>query len=438
LWAALGALPLLLPPYAAAIAWLIFLGRMGPLNQWLARRGYQGTPFFSATGVAATCWTNGMLYWPIAAGFLLLALRAVPADLEETARLETSPWRSLLIAARPAASAALGAAGLLIFLLALTDFGVPSTFDLAVYPVELFAQFSGDYDTGAAVRMALPLLLVVLPLAAVQHRGFRDLAPPSAASLPRLPLSRWQAPAVGFCLGLLLLSAGIPLGVLVAEAGSLASYRQVALESGVAAWVSGWTSAAAAVTAVAVALPLALLAERQLGRLSRPAAGTLSVLATVSYALPGALIAVALIRLLNRPGPLGALYDSAAVLPVAYLARFFPFAFQAVAPACRRLDPALFEAAAIDGASAVGRLLRIAVPASRGAMAAGAALVLLLSARELDVTLLLRPPGADNLALRIYDLFHYGPSAQVGALCVLTVALSALALAPLLLARDEA
>jgi ABC-type Fe3+ transport system permease subunit len=52
--------------------------------------------------------------------------------------------------------------------------------------------------------------------------------------------------------------------------------------------------------------------------------------------------------------------------------------------------------------------------------------------------LLLRPPGADNLALRIYDLFHYGPSAQVSALCVLTIALSALALAPLLLARDEA
>ena len=51
---------------------------------------------------------------------------------------------------------------------------------------------------------------------------------------------------------------------------------------------------------------------------------------------------------------------------------------------------------------------------------------------------LIRPPGADNLALRIYDLFHYGPSAQVGALCVLTVALSALAFTPLLLAREEA
>jgi ABC-type Fe3+ transport system permease subunit len=67
----------------------------------------------------------------------------------------------------------------------------------------------------------------------------------------------------------------------------------------------------------------------------------------------------------------------------------------------------------------------------------GAALVFLLSARELDATLLLHPPGADNLALRIYDLFHYGPSGQVGALCVIAVALSGLALAPLLMVRGQ-
>src|SRR6185436_15151605 len=146
-----------------------------------------------------------------------------------------------------------------------------------------------------------------------------------AAALPRLPLGRWKAPAIGFSLLLLLLSVGIPLGVLVSEAGAPASYLQVARESGIAAWVSGWTGALAAVAAAALALPLALLAERRLGQLSGPGVAALAVLATVSYALPGALIAVALIGLLNRPGPLGALYDSAAVLPLTYLVRFFPF-----------------------------------------------------------------------------------------------------------------
>jgi iron(III) transport system permease protein len=140
--------------------------------------------------------------------------------------------------------------------------------------------------------------------------------------------------------------------------------------------------------------------------------------------------------MLNRPGPAGSIYDSAAVLPLAYLARFFPFAFQALAPAGRRLDPALLEAAALDGASATQRLFRVALPSCRGAVGLGAALIFLLSARELDATLLLHPPGYDNLAMRIYDLFHYGPGAQVAALCVMTVALSALALLPLLGLRE--
>jgi iron(III) transport system permease protein len=438
LWAALGVLPMLLPPYAAAIAWLIFLGQAGPLHEWLARRGYVGLAFFSPTGVAMTCATNGLLYWPIAAGFAALALRAVPAELEETARLEANPWRALWIAARPALGAALGAAGLLVFLLALADFGVPSTFNLAVFPVELFAQFSGDYNTGAAVRLALPLLLVALPLAVAQHRGFRELPTlAEAGACPPLPLGRWRGLAVAYCFMLVALSACVPLGVLIAEAGPVANYLRVAQESGIAAWVSFWTAAVAAAAVAGVALPLALLAERRFGRLSAPAAGSLSALATVGYALPGVLIAVALIGLLNRPGPLGALYDSSLVLPIAYVVRFFPFAFQAIAPACRRLSPALLEAAALDGAGPLARLRRIALPASRGAAATGAALVFLLSARELDATLLVRPPGADTLALRIYDLFHYGPSGQVGALCVIAVALSALALTPLLALRGR-
>jgi iron(III) transport system permease protein len=441
LWTVLGVLPLLLPSYAAAIAWLIFLGRTGPLHEWLARRGYQGPPFFSSTGFAVTCWTNGMLLWPVAAGFVALALRAVPGELEETARLETSQWRALWVAARPALGAALGASGLLVFLLALTDFGVPSTFDLAVYPVELFAQFSGDYDVGAAVRLALPLLLVALPLAAAQHRAFREGAPPGAAAPPRLSLGRWQIAAVAFCLLLVLLSAGIPLGVLIAEAGSPTTYVQVLRESGSAAGVSLATGAAAAAVAVLVALPLALLTERRVGRMSGSGAGIVAAAATVGYAVPGALVAVALIALLNRPGQLGeltgALYGSAAVLPVAYLARFFPFAFQAVSPSCRRLDPALLEASVLDGASAAARIRHVALPQSRGAVGVGAALVFLLSVRELDATLLLHPPGADSLGMRSYDLFHYGPSSQVAALCVITTALSGLALAPVLLVRDS-
>src|SRR5207244_521841 len=124
---------------------------------------------------------------------------------------------------------------------------------------------------------------------AAQHRGFRELAPLSEAGPPPLlPLGRGRIVAVVFCVILLLLSAGIPLGVLIAEAGSLPTYLKVMRETGSAAGVSLATGVAAAGLAVAVALPLALLTERRFGQLSTPVTGGLAVLATVPYALPGA------------------------------------------------------------------------------------------------------------------------------------------------------
>jgi len=73
----------------------------------------------------------------------------------------------------------------------------------------------------------------------------------------------------------------------------------------VAAWGGGWTGAAAAAGAVMSALPLARLAERRFGRLAGATAGSLAALATVGYALPGVLIAVALIGLTSSSMPAG-------------------------------------------------------------------------------------------------------------------------------------
>src|SRR5439155_12684 len=173
--------------------------------------------------------TNGMLYWPIVAGFAALTLRAVPAELEEAARLEAPPWRALAVAARPGLGVALGAGGLLVFLLALADFGVPSTFDLAVYPVELFAQFSGDYDGAAAVvslatgaAAAVVAAGLALPLALLAERRLGQLTPPAAAGLAALATAGYALPGALIAVALIgLLNRPGPLGALYDSAGVL-------------------------------------------------------------------------------------------------------------------------------------------------------------------------------------------------------------------------
>src|SRR5437879_8011531 len=67
----------------------------------------------------------------------------------------------------------------------------------------------------AIYTLSLHDALPILPLALAQHRGFRELAPPAEAGPPpRLPLGRGRGAAVAYCFLLIVLSAGVPLGVL--------------------------------------------------------------------------------------------------------------------------------------------------------------------------------------------------------------------------------
>jgi iron(III) transport system permease protein len=415
-------LTLAIPPYAAAIAWSILLARGG----WLAlllRTEYSRQPPVSATGLGGVIWTLAGLLWPVVALLLARALRGVPAGLEEAARLETTPWRAFAVAAAPYARPTLGAAALLVFLLALADYSVPGTMGITVYPVEILSDFQAERAYGRAAAMALPLLALVVPLVLLQRRlleatpltGSGEDAP---RPLPALPVGRWRKPLFAAAWLVPAVTTGTPLAVLVAESLPIRTYAAVGVEASDPALLSLQTAATAALAATALALAVSVTLD--ICRALPPAvAGLLELIGILPYALPGALIGIALIALLNRPGPLGELYASIWVLPVCYVAQFFPFALKSASPGVRRVEPALIEAARLDGASTWTATRAVIAPLARGHLVVAALLVFVLASRELDATALLRPPDGDTLGFRIYDLYHYGPSRQVAALAVL-------------------
>jgi iron(III) transport system permease protein len=431
-------LTLAVPPYAAAIAWSILLARGGPLAV-LLRTGYTRPPPVSATGLGGVIWTLAGLYWPVVALLLARSLRGVPAGLEEAARLECTPGRAFVVAAAPYARPALGAAALLVFLLALADYSVPGTMGVTVYPVEILSDFQAERAYGRAAALALPLLALVTPLVLLQRHlleaapvtGSGEDAPPAGdrpSLLPPLPLGRWRAPAFAAAWLVPAVTTLAPLAVLFAESLPLRTYATVALEASDPALLSLQTAGAAALAAAALALAVCVTLDAARA-LPAAAAGLVELIGIFPYAMPGALIGIALIALLNRPGPLGDLYGSLWVLPVSYVAQFFPFALKSVSAGVRRVEPALVEAARLDGASTWAVTRAVVAPLVRGHLMVAASLVFVLASRELDATALLRPPDGDTLGFHIYDLYHYGPSRQVAALAVLAAFATALLIA---------
>jgi len=410
---ALGAvLPLLLPAYGAALAWRQILGADGPA----AALGLPAPPAYGSE--ALVVWVLAGAWWPVPAWLAWAAARSVARDLEEAARLHAAPGRAARWAAGPVLRAAVPAGGVTVFLLALADFGVPNSLGVATYPVELVNRYQYARQVGEIARLALPLVALALPLVWLQGRLLARTplaAADSEAALPRLGGGGTLAGAL-LCAGWVAATALLPLGMLIAAAGPPATYAAVWAESAGHVANTAVTAGGGMLLAVGAAVAYGWLGRPQPG-------GGVEAFLCLPLALPASLVGIALIGLLNRPGPPGALYDGLGSVVLAYGVLFYPFAHRLLQPAWPRVDAELAAEGELLGAGVWARLRHGVWPVVRPYAGLAAVVTATLGAREMDATALLRPPGGDTVAFRIHDYLHFGPTPNVAALCVLVTAL---------------
>lgn len=413
-------LPLLLPTYCATLAWELLLLREGPLNTTLLRLGWIHRPLAADGSLPMAALVLAFIYWPVMAWCTRLAARSVPPMLEDAARLHLTDAKAAGWSVRPALWSALPAGALLVFLLALADFGVPNTLGVPVYPVEVVNRFQLERDPGVVARFAAPLLLVVVPLVLVQLRFLSrvPLEPLTGEPVRLLPPGRARWPAVLGCWLVLGATFLLPLFVLAAYSLPLTTYRAVWAESLDHFLNTLMSAGSAAVLAPLLALTCgwATLCRRRPG---------LDLALSLLYALPGSLVGVAMIQVLNRPGVFDWIYTSLWGLVWTYVALFFAFAYKSLQPAWEHVNRELLDEGTVLGADPWTQFLAAGWPVARPYAITGGAIVAILAAREIDATALLRVPDGDTIAFRIYDYLHYAPGPNVAALSVLLVVLGA-------------
>jgi iron(III) transport system permease protein len=411
---------LFIPPYLQAQAWLSALAMTSAALGRAA--GVAG-----ASGGLAAWWAEVMLYTPMTVGLALLGLCAVEPRLLEAARLGRSDLRALTLVAVPLAWPQIAAAGGLVFLFSLTDYGVPSLLQVSSYPLEIFAYFSGGGPSGGALLLSLPLLTLAVPMLAVVSGGIRAAAhkPPGA----QRPLQTafgwpwWVQLVQHVALLLLAMQLLVPLLVLLRQAGSTSAIvRATSLARSEIA-----TTAAIALAAGLLCLPLAYVLAQQLNRVD--AHGRWWWYATLlPAAIPAPLLGIGLIAVWNHPWADMAL--NSLLLPVLVaLARFAPLAALFMVAQLKRIDPLLIDAGRVFGHSELRTWLSVHLPLLAPGLIAGGLLVAALSAGELGGTLIVAPPGRATLAMRIYNYLHYGASENVAGLCLLLAGTALLAAA---------
>ena len=167
---------------------------------------------------------------------------------------------------------------------------------------------------------------------------------------------------------------------------------------------------------VAVVLPLAHIAARRRGGGTEIA----GVIVTSGFALPGIVIALALVRIfVGTP-----FYQGFLVLLMAYVLHFGGQAFGPARAAVEAVPDRFGEAARLLGASRWRRLVTVDLRLMAPGLAAAAGLVLLSVLKELPATLMLRPIGFDTLATRIARTVDLALLTDAGQLSVCLIVLS--------------
>ena len=311
---------------------------------------------------------------PLAFLVLRAGLRAVPGEAVEAARIcGAGGWRVARQVVLPLVAPAIVAALGLAFVSALGNFGIPAMLGIPAryqtLPTLIWQRLSsfgpGMLPAVAALSVAvLGIAAVALAVQAVAARALAVRGVSQARKGAGGPLGRWRPAVEAAAWAVIVLVLVLPLCALVAASlvpaygvrltprtVTLAAYEEVLLRQGATVRAfrnSGLLSVAAATILAGLAIPLAWLAIWR----GRRAARLLSAVAGMPYALPGIVLAIAVILTFLRPLPLlgVSIYATLWIILVAYLARFFALALGPVTAGFRQADPALEEAARVAGA----------------------------------------------------------------------------------------
>jgi iron(III) transport system permease protein len=443
-WALL--LPLAVPTYVVAFAYLDLLHPIGPVQTVLRDiLGIADPRDLRLPDIRSL--TGGILLFALVLyPYVYLATRAMflmqAAGFIEAARtLGAGRRRVFFRIALPLARPAIAVGASLALMETLNDIGASQFLGLRTLTVSVYATWVNRSDLAGAAALALSMLVIVVLLVGLERRGRRQrrfAAPTQRTHAPaRRPLAGsrgWLALAAGTLP--VLLGFAVPAAYLVSAAAGRIGFAGISAELVRETGNTVAVSAVATVVAIVLGLAVAYAARLDSGR----AGAGLARAASLGYALPGTVLAIGLLV------PLAALDNmvdgasralvgistglmvsgTVAALIYAYAARFMAVAIGGAEAGFDKVPRSLDQSARTLGRTAAGTLFGVHLPLIRPALAAAAILVFVDCMKELPATLLLRPLNFETLATHLYGEAARG-TYEDGAVAALAIVVAGLA-----------
>lgn len=456
-WALL--LPLAVPTYIVAFAYLDLLHPIGPIQSLIRDLlGYSSPREFrlpDLRSLGGAVFLLGFVLYP----YVYLSTRAMfatqSASLLEAARIMGESGRSVFFrVALPMARPAIAVGVSLALLETLNDIGASEFLGVQTLTVSIYTTWVTRSDLAGAAQIAVSMLIIVAGLITIERYGRRRQAYAGNQRSEPIRPARLRGPArwIALALGLTPVVIGFvapSLYLLNETIKHLAQAGAVSSQLLASAWNTIYIAALATLATLLCGLIVAWAARAvRHGRKPR-FARVLAGISSLGYAIPGTVLAIGLLtplvlfdsfynQVLSWLGLKSAglvLMGSTLALMLAYTLRFLAISVGGLEAGLARIPPSLEQASRLLGETPGGTLKRVHLPLLRPAMGAAALLIFVDAMKELPATLLLRPMNFDTLATWLYAEAARG-TYEEGAVAALAIVLAGL-IPVILLARTQ-
>ncbi len=400
-------MPLLIPPYISAIAWMEFLGARGDLISVCLP--------FSIYNLQTAIIILSLSLFPIVTLITSLAIKNVDYRLEEAGRLICSEKKVISKITLPIVKPHILIGGFFVFILAISEYGVPSLLRVNTFSNEIFAQFSAFFNLEGAIVLSIPLILIAVLLIFLYNfylrkKSFVTLSSFSTKKRNYLNLSKTQKVlALTFVVAIATFSFFIPVSVLLIE--SKFKFIEAIFLAYDSIFNSLWLATLGATLMTILGFFVSYFSRNS---------KYLDILILLPIAIPASVVGISLINFWNTPIT-NIIYASFWMIIIGYFIRFLPFVIKTFSPFLSQISPSIEESSRLAGASFLKILTKIIFPLIKPGIIAAFIVGFVFSLRELGTTLLVTPSGFQTLPNRIETLMHYGSPELVSSLSIILI-----------------
>jgi iron(III) transport system permease protein len=415
--------PFFLSPYVGAISWIYLAAPYsGLLSRLLADTFGLPPDLIPIYGIGGATWVLALFYTPYVYLFVIAPMRQMDPALEDAARVHGAGfWTTLRLVTIPLLFPALFSAALIVFVTSAGLFDVPlalaSPRGVRAMPTEIYqlVQYPSDFGRAAAfgvVVMVVTVFLTVLQRRYLDRRQFVTVT--GKGYRPRILALRPGGRACALAFEIVYIGCAVALPVAALVMVSLSSIWTGTFSTATLTWRnfdyvlfdysltqqavlnSLFLATVGATLGVSISALQAYYVNRSVGRRR----AVIDAVLSLPLGIPGIILGLGFLILAIRTP----LYSTLAIILIAYVARFFPFATRTVAAMLTTINPELEQSARASGASWLQTMRHVLAPLVMPAVVAAWLMLFVVFIRELGATMLLYAQGTETISVALVIL----------------------------------